>query len=149
MVRTATPADIQDVVRLGSLSLVNGPYAGMIKDTPEQSAKLALQVIDGNGKILLWENDKGKVVGLLGFIIFPHYFTGELTATEIMWFMEEGERAGGGGLKLLWEAEKQAREMGATYMGFSAPSADVAKIYARFGYKQLEVSFVKDLHAIH
>lgn len=122
----------------------------MIRDTPEQSAKLALQVIENaQGKILLYENDGGRVVGLLGFIIFPHYFTQEMTANEIMWYVEPEERRGGGALQLLWEAERQAKAMGATHMGFSAPNANVAKIYERFGYKQLEVSFVKELNAIH
>jgi GNAT superfamily N-acetyltransferase len=150
MVRDATTADIPELVRLGSLSLVNGPYAGMIKDTPEQSAKLALEVIENaKGKVLIYENDTGRVVGLLGFIIFAHYFTGEPTANEIMWYVEPEERKGGGGMKLLWEAERQAKEMGAKYMSFSAPNVDVANIYERFGYKQLEVSFVKELDAVH
>lgn len=150
MVRDATTADIPEVVRLGSLSLINGPYAGMIKDSPKHSATLALDVIrNANGKVLLLENDESKVVGLLGFIIFNHYFTGEPTANEIMWYVLEDERKGGGALKLLWEAEKQAKEMGAKYMSFSAPNADIAKIYERFGYKQVEVSFVKELNAVH
>lgn len=147
MIRSAKPEDVPEIVRLGSRSLVDGPYAGMIKDSPETSAEFALTVILGlKGKVLLYENDKGKICGLLAFIIFPHYFTKEPTATEIMWYVEPEERAGGAGLKLLWEAEKVAKEMGATRMGFSAPNEDVAGLYKRFGYKKLEVTYMKELH---
>jgi GNAT superfamily N-acetyltransferase len=146
LIRVATQADLPDIVRLGSMSLINGPYAGMLKDKPEQSAKLALSVIQGaGGKILLYETDSGKIAGLLGFFVFPHYFTMEPTATEIMWYVEPEERKEGGALKLLWEAEKQAKAMGATRMGFTAPNADLEKLYERYGYKRVEVTFMKEL----
>jgi GNAT superfamily N-acetyltransferase len=146
LIRAATETDIPEIVKLGSRSLADGPYAGMLKDTPEQSAKLALAVIQGSGgKILVYETDGGKVAGLLGFLIFPHYFTQEPTATEIMWYVLPEERNGGAGIKLLWEAEKQAKAMGAKRMGFTAPSADVVKLYERFGYKQVEITFMKEL----
>jgi GNAT superfamily N-acetyltransferase len=146
LIRAAITSDIPRIVELGSRSLKDGPYASMLKDTPEHSAALALDVIRGaNGKILLYENDNGKVAGLLGFIIFPHYFTQEPTATEVMWYVEPEERKEGGAIKLLWEAEKQAKEMGATRMGFTAPTAEVGKLYERFGYKQVEVTYMKEL----
>ena len=146
MIRAAEPNDIPRIVELGSRSLQDGPYAGMLKNAPEQSAALALKTISGNGRILLYENDGGQVVGLLGFIIFPHYFTQEPTATEIMWYVEPEERKGGGALKLLWEAEKQAKAMGATRMGFTAPDEQVSALYQRFGYKKVEVTYMKELH---
>jgi hypothetical protein len=146
LIRAATTDDVSDIVRLGSQSLIDGPYAGMLKDTPEQSAKLAIEVIEkSNGKILLYQNDAGKVAGLLGFLVFPHYFTQEPTATEVMWYVEPNERKEGGAIKLLWEAEKQAKEMGATRMGFSAPNEEVGKLYGRFGYRKLEVTYMKEL----
>lgn len=146
MIRDATEADVPRIVELGSRSLVDGPYAGMLKDTPEQSAKLAIGVIEKtNGKVLLYQNDSGRVAGLLGFIVFPHYFTQELTATELMWYVEPEERKGGSALQLLWEAEKQAKAMGATRMGFTAPTPGIGELYKRFGYRQVEVSFMKEL----
>ena len=146
MIRAATVEDIPRLVELGSRSLQDGPYAEMLKDTPEQSAKLALSVIQSTGgKILVYQTDGGKVAGLLGFLIFPHYFTQEPTATEIVWYVLPEERNGGAGLKLLWEAEKQAKAMGATRMGFTAPNADAEKLYERFGYKKVETTFMKEL----
>lgn len=146
MIRSATAADVPRIVELGSRSLVDGPYKDMLKDTPEKSAQFALQVIEkSSGKVLLYVNDAFKVCGLLGFIIFPHPFTGELTATELMWYVEPEERAGGGAIKLLWEAEKEAKAMGATRMGVTAPTAEVGALYSRFGYRQVEVTFMKEL----
>lgn len=146
MIRAAIPSDVHRIVQLGSRSLQDGPYAGMLKDTPERSAEYALQVINGaNGKVLLYENEQGKVSGLLGFIIFPHYFTQEQTATEIIWYVEPEERKGGGAMHLLWEAEKQAKAMGATRMGFTAPDSKIGELYERFGYKKVEVTYMKEL----
>ena len=146
MIRNATPEDLPRILELGAQSLVDGPYAGRIKNSPEQAARLALEtILHANGKVLLLENEAGLIVGILGFFVFPHYFTGEPTATEIIWYVLPEERKGGGGLQLLWQAEKEAKEIGAIRMGFTAPNSDVAAIYQRFGYQQVEVSFMKDL----
>ena len=146
MIRAATQWDVPQIVELGSQSLIDGPYKDLIKDVPKQTTIFANQIIENkNGKVLLYENDNGKVAGLLAFLIFPHPFTGEPTATELMWYVLPEEREGGAGVKLLWEAEKEAKTMGATYMGFTAPTLDVAALYKRFGYKQLEVTFMKEL----
>lgn len=146
MIRAATSEDVPEIVRLGSRSLVDGPYAGMLKDTPEHSAELALTVIlAAKGEVLVYENDAGKISGLLGFIIFPHHFTKEPTATEIMWYVEPEERKGGSALKLLWEAEKRAKELGATRIGFTSPNEEVSELYKRFGYKKVEVIYMKEL----
>jgi GNAT superfamily N-acetyltransferase len=146
MIRKAIASDIPQIVELGRRSLEDGPYAKMLKHNPEQSAVLALETLSkANGRILVYETDSGKVAGLLGFFVFPHYFTQELTATEIMWYVLPEERKEGGGIKLLWEAEKQAKEMGATRMGFTAANSDVAKLYERFGYREVETTFMKML----
>jgi GNAT superfamily N-acetyltransferase len=146
MIRAAKPEDVPEIVRLGSQSLAEGPYAGMLKDTSKHSAEFALTIILGsNGKVLLYETDEGKVAGMLGFIIFPHHFTKETTATEIIWYVEPAARHEGGAIKLLWEAEKQAKEMGAILMNFTAPDERVGAIYERFGYKKLEVTYMKEL----
>lgn len=145
MIREAVATDIPEIVRLGSESLKAGPYKDMLKDSPEHSAKLALQVItNADGRVLLLE-ENGKVVGLLGFLIFPHYFTGEKTASEIMWFVEEHHRCSFGAIALLRCAERKARELGAKHMGLTAPNEDIAKIYTVAGYKPVETSYMKEL----
>lgn len=143
MIRVATQEDIPRIIELGSLSLEDGPYAGVIRDVPAQAALCAHEVMD-KGRILLGEED-GVVVGLIGFIIANHHFSGQKYAAELMWFVPEEHRKGGMGMKLLWEAEKQAKEMGAEDMLFTAPNTSVAAIYKRFGYEELEVTYRKTL----
>lgn len=144
MIRLAMNDDVPEIVRLGSLSLKGGAYEALIADNPEQTTKLALQMIHGGGKILLSE-ESWKIVGLFGMLIVAHPFSGEVTASELIWFVEEEARNGGDGIKLLWEAEKIAREMGAKKMQVSAPNESIGAIYKRFGYHQIEVNYLKEL----
>ena len=143
MIRIATQEDIPRIVELGSRSLQDGPYAGLIDDVPSQAAYCAHEVMD-KGRILLGE-EEGQVVGLIGFILANHHFSGQRYAAELMWYIEPEHRKGGPGLKLLWEAEKQAKEMGAESFLFTAPNEDVAALYKRFGYDKLEVTYRKTL----
>jgi GNAT superfamily N-acetyltransferase len=84
-------------------------------------------------------------VGLLGFIVFPHYFSRELTAGELMWYVEPEFRQSFTALALLRKAEQMARAMGAKRMQFTAPTVEVGKAYEALGYKQIEVSYQKEL----
>jgi predicted N-acetyltransferase YhbS len=143
-IRTATPTDLPRIVELGSQSLKDGPYAGIINDVPAQAKKCA-EMVMREGKILLAENDEKRVVGLLAFIIADHHFSGQKYAAELMWYVEPDQRKGAPALRLLWEAEKLAKEAGAESFLFTAPNDDVAALYARFGYKKLEVTFQKIL----
>lgn len=143
-IREANESDIPAIVKLGSRSLLDGPYKDKIKDNPEQSAETALTIIRKSGKVLVWEEDN-QITGLLAFIMFPHYFSGELTAGEMMWYVVPEARKGGAALKLLWEAEKLAKQMGAVSMQFTSPSREVDALYNRFGYKPVETTYMKRL----
>lgn len=143
VIREATKEDLPRIVELGSRSLQDGPYAGIIQDHPEQARKFAAYVLE-NGCVLLGEED-GKVVGLIGFILADHHFSGQKYATELMWYVEMEHRKGGIAVKLLWEAEKIAKEKGALDFCVTAPNDEVAALYARFGFQKLEVTFRKAL----
>jgi GNAT superfamily N-acetyltransferase len=142
-IRTADGFDLPRIVELGSRSLEDGPYAGVIKDVPATARKFAEQVL-ATGKILVGEDD-GRIVGLIGFIFARHHFSDQPYAAELMWYVEPEHRKSGLGLQLLWAAEKAAKEMGAEDMLFTAPNTEVASIYKRFGYSALEVVFRKNL----
>lgn len=133
---------------MGSRSLAEGPYRNQISDNPDETGKFALQVMQ-QGKILVAEEDS-QLIGLLAFIVFPHYFSGELTAGEVMWYVEpEYRQAESFGksvaLELLDRAEGMARESGAMRMQLTAPTDAVGILYKRRGYKQIEVSYQKEL----
>src|SRR5690348_14746074 len=85
MIREALPTDIDRIVEMGSRSLRDGPYRDEVGDSPKTTAALCQQVLE-SGKILVAEED-GNVIGVLGFIVFPHYFSGERTAGELIWYV--------------------------------------------------------------
>lgn len=147
-IRIADESDLDRISELGSRSLQDGPYAGIIEDKPEAARKCAIWVMQ-TGKILLAEED-GEVVGLLGFITADHHFSGQRYAVELMWYVEPEHRAmkagfTGHGIELLKEAERLAKEAGAKDFVFTAPNDGVAQLYKRLGYSQLEVAFRKEL----
>lgn len=142
MIRFAEKSDIPRIVELGSLSLLDGPYRSIIGDVPKVTEKLADFVID-SGKVTVWDED-GAIRGLLAFVVFPHYFTGEPTANEIIWYVER-EYRGKASLELLWAAEKAAYEMGAVRMQLTAPTPEVGKIYEHCHYHMVEIGYQADL----
>jgi|SRR6185312_3287291 len=144
MIREAIASDIPEIVALGRKFLLEGPYKNELGDNPEQTAALTLEVIKEKGKVLVLEEDSA-IRGVLGFILFPHYFSGEITAGELIWYVEPEFRIGCPALKLMWEAENIAKSLGAKRMQFTAPSDDVAALYQRFGYKAVETTFQKVL----
>lgn len=144
MIREAVETDIPRIVEMGSRSLRDGPYKDEI-DNPERTAETAFGVIkSANGKVLL-ADEAGQVTGLLGFIIYPHFFTGQPTAIELMWYVEPEFRASLTSIALLRAAQRVAREMGATKMQFTAPTEEVGKAYEALGYKKLEVAYQRSL----
>jgi N-acetylglutamate synthase-like GNAT family acetyltransferase len=143
MIREAKSEDIPRIQEMGSRSLREGPYKDLVGDNPEQTGKLALEVMQ-KGIILVAEED-GKLTGVLAFIIFPHYFSGELTAGELIWYVEPEYRKSFTALALLRAAERMARGFAAKRMQFTAPTVEVGAAYQALGYQPVEVSFQKAL----
>jgi len=144
MIREAQESDIPRIVEMGSRSLKEGPYKDQVGDNPDITKQLAWDVISQKGRVLIALED-GKIIGLLAFILFPHYFSSELTAGELMWYVLPEYRKSFTAIALLRAAERMARELGAKRMQFTAPTDEVASAYARLGYSQIEVSFQKEL----
>jgi GNAT superfamily N-acetyltransferase len=144
-IRVAEPTDIPRIVEMGSRSLREGPYKDLVGDNPEQTSQLARSVIEmDNGTVLVSEED-GKLTGVLAFVIFPHYFSGEKTAGELIWYVEPEYRQSFTAIALLRAAERLARTAGAKRMQFTAPTVAVGEAYQSLGYKPVEVSFQKAL----
>lgn len=116
----------------------------MLADNPEQTSELAVQVIGKSGKVLVDEQD-GKIVALLALFIGPHFYSGELTASELMWYVEPEFRQSFTALRLLRAGEKVAKTLGAKSMVFTAPTIEVGKAYSQLGYEPIEVNYRKVL----
>lgn len=150
MIREATERDVPTVVEMGMRFLAEGPYKDQLGENYEQASRTAMQVLrSNNGRILLYEKEE-QVVGVLAFIIFPHYFSGETTAGELIWYVFPEHRNGKSfdtipALELLHAAEAMAKRMGAKRFQFTAPSDEVAGLYRHLHYTKIETSFQKEL----
>ena len=144
MIRAASQNDVGRMLEMGARFVEDGPYRNETID-PVASARFAFGMLrDSNGQILVDEED-GKVVGLIAFLVYPHYFTGQPTGIEIMWYVEPEFRHSMIGIALLRAAQRRAKEMGAVKMQFTAPTVEVGRAYEMLGYKQTEVAYQKEI----
>jgi len=116
-------------------------YGEHVGENSTQMAKTASQLIGLDG--LLVAERQGKIIGMLGFIVFPHFLSGETVAGEVFWWVEPDFR--GEGVKLLREAEKLAKERGAKRMQMIAPNDHVGQFYQHVGYNFVESTFQRSL----
>lgn len=145
MIREATEKDIPRIVELGSRSLADGPYKDLLADKPEVTTDLAVRLLNlKTAQILV--ADEGQIVGIFAFVVFPHYFSGETVAGEVIWYVIDEARKTNIPLELLWAAEKKAFELGAKKMQLTAPTDEIARMYGMLrGYVKVETAFQRSL----
>lgn len=144
-VRLATAADLPAILDMGEkFHAFSGERVPYCRDSAEASARMVLQM----GFVLVAERD-GRAVGMLGVVVVPLFFNAAHTmAQELMWWVDEEERVGGAGLRLIRAAEVEARDRGACrlHMLRLANSPEhVGRLYDRLGYRTGEVAHVKEL----
>lgn len=145
IIRLATIEDVPRIVELGRRFLQEGPYKDELADKPKEATKFAANMLTNpKGSVLVAEQD-GVLVGVIAFITMPHWFSGEVTATEMIWYVEPEHRAGGVAMRLMWASESLAKSLGATRMAFTAPTPQVGELYTRFGYKMVEIAYQRSL----
>ncbi len=142
VIREATEADIHALVTLGMAFLRESVYAAHIGENPAQAEKVARYLLEHpDGAVLVADVD-GSVVGMIGLMVVPHLFSGELTAGEVFYFVSP-EHRGSAGVRLLGGAEAWAKEHGAAQMQMIAPTARVCEFYERMGFTEIERNFQK------
>lgn len=135
--RVATPEDLPDCIRMGvDFSLMAGfePVREKIGGT--------LAALINDGGILV----HGKpATGMIGGVIYTHFFNNELVAQEMFWWVDPGSR-GSVGLELLEAFEQWAKDRGADkIIMVSLELNDVSRVYLKRGYKPLEHGYVRSL----
>lgn len=141
LMRCATEEDIPRLLEMGMRFHQSTSYKDHLTANPEQMSKIARHIASTGG--LLVSEEDGQVVGMFGFVTFPHFLSGELIAGEVFWWVEPEHR--GEGKKLLQEAEKMARLAGAKRMQMIAPDERVGRLYERMKYKFVESAYQKTL----
>lgn len=139
--RLAREADIPRLIEMGERFRAGSSYERHLAANPEQMTKMAAQLIAVDG--LLISERSGHITGMLGFLVFPHFLSGEVVGGEVFWWVEPEHR--GDGLKLLREAERQATARGAKKMQMIAPTDQVARVYQHLGYDFVESAYQREL----
>lgn len=149
MIREATKDDMTRVVEMGRRFLLEGPYKKHLADNPKAAEEFGLKVMLPLGRILVSE-ESGCINGVFAFLLSPHCFSGEMTATEFIWYVEPESRkmrgfGDGISTQLFDAAEKLAKDLGAKRIQMTAPTEMVGSFYKRRGYEQIEVAYQRSL----
>ena len=140
MIRDAQKADIGRMVDMGQRFRKDTCYDKYLRDNPERMAELCETLIS-KGTLIVSEKE-GEIIGMLGFIIYPHFISGDIFAGEVFWWVEPEHR--GEGLRLLKEMKSRARAAGAKFYQMIAPNeseAKVVRLYRRLGCELVESTY--------
>jgi hypothetical protein len=154
-IRRATHADVDAAVVMACRFIAESSYRGELIPDPAHQLSVAQFLLEQG---VLFVADAGsELVGLLGLVVVPSVISGELVATEVVWWVDPEWRhprsSAGGRLLVTGEgwAMEVARDRGlpSILMQMIAPmGADgVTEIYKRRGYLPLETIHQKRLPA--
>ena len=134
MIRDAKLEDIPRMVEMGQHFRKGTSYDKYLRDNPERMGELGRQLIEKNS--LLVAEREGNVIGMLGYIVYDHFISGDRIAGEVFWWVEPEYR--GDGPRLLREMKLRAKQAGAKFYQMIAPTAKVGKFYERLGCSYVE-----------
>lgn len=135
MIRACTEADIPFVMELGKRFADDAGVTDQV-GWDDASVEGLLRVMIADHVLLRGERS------IIGGLVFPHPFSGRKVFQELFWRSEGHE-----GVKLLAEAERVAKDMGAerSLMLTVATMPGAERIYERRGYVPAERTYIKGL----
>lgn len=140
VIRAATSADLDAIVTMAQAFLRETPYGTQIGTNPDRLRNFAAGLLEKDGAAIALAEIDGAVVGMIALWCFPHPFSGERIAAELVWWVNP-ETRGSAGVRLLKWAEAWARDQGAVALQMVAPTDRIGDFYARVGYERIEVSY--------
>jgi ribosomal protein S18 acetylase RimI-like enzyme len=128
--------------------MAQGPY----QDLPVNQAAVhgLVDTVFDHGVVFVAESAMDETVcGMLAAQAYPHPMTGELTVSEIAWWVDPEKRGSSAGIRLLRELEAYAIGIGAKVLQMIAPEDAfvVERMYERMGYVPLETTWQRRLAA--
>lgn len=97
-----------------------------------------------------WAEHAGEMVGFITVAVQASLHFGAPLAVTESFFVAEGHRKGGTGLKLLAAAEGIAKQLGAPGLFVCAPNASrLIEVLPRRGYRQTNAVFFKGFASVH
>lgn len=141
VVRTATRADSEAIVRMGQAFHASSPYRQHFTLDPNRCA-MTVEWVLAHGAIFIAERN-GQPIGMLGLVVTPHLMADIHTASEVFWWVMPEAR--GYGLQLLRHGERWAKSRGATSLQVIAPTDDIERLYQRLGFQKVEAMYTRPL----
>ena len=142
-VRELAPSDKTAIMDLALESWSDAPFRHETPDMDRigRATDWFICSPDAKGWLLC---DGETVRGLLGVLFTNHMFTGRRIGIQWWWWVQPGAR-NGSGLLLLREAEKWAKEHGASALQLLAPSPTFRSLCERLDYSPVEMMYQKEL----
>lgn len=141
--RRASIEDTQALVGLASRFVSRSPFARFVCYDPEVARDTILAIID-RGAVFVLESE-GRVVGAIIGAQAPLWFSRDVAATELGWWIDPDYRGRGNDLRR--EFEHWAHEVGASVVVMSDVTMDDATpagtLYERAGYEMVERAWMK------
>lgn len=158
-VRRASIQDASAVLALAGRFVQRSPYVQFVAYDAERARATVLQALDRGVVFVLeegparteFEVDNGdrRIVGAIMGMLTPWWFTAELIAAELGWWVDEDKR--GHGDELRRRFEQWAKSTGAPVVSLSDVKLDDAMpngtLYERAGYEVVERAWLKRLRA--
>jgi len=144
LIRTATDADIPQIVQLGRAFAESTPYGAVIGEVSDERVGNVCRFAFAHGAIFVADSD-GDLVGFLAIALLPHEYTGVLESRELAWFVLADWRNWRLGDRLLHAMERWAVLNGVHRVTMIAPvhAPGVARYLARRGYTAVETAYSK------
>jgi hypothetical protein len=145
-IRIATRGDVDALTTLALEFLAAPPWPELYPADPASVRAYVSRIALSEDSVAFLAEVGGAPAGMIGAGLFIHPLTGRLTGKEAGWFVRPGRRASRLALDLLEEAEAWACGSGATTFEVQGPpSAALARLYARRGYRPYEVGYLRRL----
>ena len=142
IVRVATKSDVPQAIILGKEFAVKSQNTHGLSISDKRIEEFANNIIGSPDWISLVLEDEGVIKGILAAMITKTVFSDDLIAQEMVWYVRNGSKEG---LKMLFELEKQCKELGVKkiFLGYKHAFVNMKKIYTRMGYKLFEAQYIK------
>ncbi len=150
IIRQATIDDIGALSAMGRAFLSYSPYGKHVAFDEASANETAKRLLEDEHSTILVAEAEGQIVGMVGGLIYPHYFNYEsLVGQELFWWVNQEHRKTGVGIKLLNAFEQWVKSMGA-HLNFMIALSDeheqkITALYEMHGYKPAERIFIKGL----
>ena len=146
MIRAAVVNDIPALLDMGMRFHEGSAYSKLIQPSKAKVAETLKFLIENDSGLVFVDDRDGKIVGAILGMVITHFVSGQITAAELSWWVDE-EYRGLSGPRLLRAREDGAKAKGATTISAVEPPGNpgVGRLYERRGYELTEKSYMKAL----